>query len=90
MTRSSGPRLLGSSSSSLVVSRGHALLGKSSGGPSSGPRSVYALPPKVSLGRVTTTTPARGWPRASRDCFPRSELATSELEHRFPSKVDLR
>jgi hypothetical protein len=53
----------------LVAARGHALLGKSLGGPSSGPQSVFALTPDVSLGQVAIASPAQGWPRASRDCF---------------------
>jgi hypothetical protein len=80
-------RLLGSSSSSLVVAREHTLLGKSSRGPSSGPWSVSALPPEVSLGRVATAFPARGWPRASCDCFYHAELASGESKHRLPPRA---
>jgi hypothetical protein len=69
ITRSFGLQLPRSSLSSLVATCGHALLGKPSGGPSSGPWTVSALLPEVSLGRVATASPARGWPLASRDYF---------------------
>jgi hypothetical protein len=102
MTRSSGLRLPGSSSFILVVARGHALLGKSSGGPSSGPWSVSTLTPEVSLGRVVIASLARDWPRASFDCFSRqswpwasrncvsySRLASGEPEQCLTSEVGL-
>ena len=78
-----------SSSSSLVAARGHALLGKSSRGPSSDPCSVSALPPEVSLRRVGTTSPVRGWPRARWNCVSCPELASSEMEWHLPSDVGL-
>jgi hypothetical protein len=102
MTRSSGLRLPGSSSFILVVARGHALLGKSSGGPSSGPWSVSTLTPEVILGRVVIASLTRGWPRASFDCFSRqswpwasrncvsySRLASGEPEQCLTSEVGL-
>jgi hypothetical protein len=67
MTRSFGLRLPGSSSSNLVV---HALLGKSSGGPPSGPWTVSALPPEASLERVVTVSHVRSWLRASQNYLP--------------------
>jgi hypothetical protein len=79
--------LLGSSSSSLVTSQGHALLGKSSGGPSIGPWSVSMLPPEVSLGQVATASLARDWPQASHDCFSRLELASGESEQLIPPRA---
>jgi hypothetical protein len=78
MTRSSGLRLPGSSLSSLVAARGHALLGKPSGGPSSDPWTVSALPPEVSLGRVATASPAQGWPRTRHNNVSRPRLASGK------------
>jgi hypothetical protein len=85
MIWSSGLRLPESSSSSLVAARGHALLGKSSGDPSSNPWSVSTLLPKVSLKRVVTGSLAQGWPQASHDCFSHSELASGETELVIPN-----
>jgi hypothetical protein len=40
--------------------------------------SWLCLPPRVSLGRVVSASPARGWPLASHDCVSRPGLASSE------------
>jgi hypothetical protein len=102
MTRSSSLRLLESSSSSLVADRGHALLGKSSGGPSSGPWSISALPLEVSLRQVTTTSPAQSWlrrvvtaspaqswVRTSQNSVSRPRLASGKTEERIPPRDGL-
>jgi hypothetical protein len=89
MTWSFGIRLPRSSSSSLVVTRGHALLGKSSRGLSSGSWSVSALPSEVSLGRVMIASLAWGWPWASKNCISRSRLASGETKQCLPSEVGL-
>jgi hypothetical protein len=70
-------RLTGSSLSSLVAVRGHALLGKSLGGH------------QADLRRVATASPIRSWPRASRECVSRPRLASDETELHLPAEVGL-
>jgi hypothetical protein len=68
---------LGLSSSNMVATGGHAFLGKSLGGPSSGQWSV-------------STSPTRGQPRTSRDCISRTRLASDESWLLLLSEVGLR
>jgi hypothetical protein len=66
MTRSSDLHLHGSSSSSLVAARGHALLGKSSR-PIKRPTECFCAP-------------TRDQSRVSRDCISHPRLASSETD----------
>jgi hypothetical protein len=68
------------------MAQGHAWLGKSSGGPSSDPWSVSALPAEVSLRRVATASPIRGWRWASHDYFSHPKLALGELWLHLPPR----
>jgi hypothetical protein len=50
---------------------------------------VAASLARVSLGRVVTDCPTRGWPRVSRDCVSFTGLASGDLWLCLPSEVGL-
>jgi hypothetical protein len=74
----------------MVAAGGHALLASHREAHQAADGAFLRLPPEVSLGRVATAYPTRGWPRASCGCFSCPRLALGEPEQRLPSEVSLR